>query len=85
MVTNGKYKSIEHCATVNSNSERLSIATFYTPSLEKEIRPTPSLITPHSPPLFRTLTYQEYVKGLFSRTLDGKTYLDAMRIHPPST
>ncbi|KAL0545737.1 hypothetical protein IC582_015628 [Cucumis melo] len=85
MVTNGEYKSIEHCATVNSKSERLSIATFNSPSLEKEIRPTPSLVTPHSPPLFRTVTHQEYVRGLFSRTIDGKSYLEAMRIHPHST
>ncbi|CAK9325289.1 unnamed protein product [Citrullus colocynthis] len=83
MITNGEYKSIEHCATVNSKSERLSIATFNNPSMEKEIRPTPSLITPHSPPLFRTLTYQDFVRGLFTRKLDGKSYLDSMRIHLP--
>ncbi|XP_022935942.1 protein SRG1-like [Cucurbita moschata] len=85
IITNGEYKSIEHCATVNAKRERLSIATFNNPRLEKEIKAIPSLITPHSPPLFTTLTYQQFVRLLFSRKLDGKSHLDTLRIHTPPT
>ncbi|KAF2305382.1 hypothetical protein GH714_004543 [Hevea brasiliensis] len=34
ILTNGIYRSIEHRATVNSDKERLSIATFYNPRLD---------------------------------------------------
>ncbi len=49
MVTNGLYKSIEHRATVNSEKERLSIAAFYSPKLDGEMGPAPSLVTVERP------------------------------------
>ena len=80
MVTNGAYRSIEHRATVNSERERLSIATFYNPRYDGEVGPAPSLISPQKPALFKTLRVEEYFKGLFSRELHSKSYLDTMRI-----
>jgi isopenicillin N synthase-like dioxygenase len=80
IVTNGIYRSIEHRATVNSVKERLSMATFYCPRLEGDMGPAHSLITPESPPLFKRIGVADYFKGLFSRKLDGKSYIDAMRI-----
>ncbi|KAI6705605.1 hypothetical protein NL676_008567 [Syzygium grande] len=80
IVTNGAYKSIEHRAIVNSMKERLSIATFYSPKLEGEFGPAPSLITPDKPALFRRIGMADYLRGLFSRELQGKSYLDVMRI-----
>ncbi|KAF8031942.1 hypothetical protein BT93_D0990 [Corymbia citriodora subsp. variegata] len=79
IVTNGTYRSIEHRATVNSMRERLSFATFYGPKLEEEMGPAPSLITPDKPALFRRIGVADYLKGYFSRELQGKSYLDAMR------
>nr|DAD37644.1 TPA_asm: hypothetical protein HUJ06_008285 [Nelumbo nucifera] len=72
MFTNGAYRSIEHRTTVNPVKERLSIATFY--------RPAPSLISPENPALFRRVTVEEYVQGFLARKLDGKSYIDVMRI-----
>ncbi|KAB1208590.1 Protein SRG1 [Morella rubra] len=80
IVTNGIYRSIEHRAAVNSEKERLSIATFYNPNLEGDMGPAPSLITSKSPALFKRIGVTDYFKGLFSRTLDGKSYIDSMRI-----
>ncbi|XP_074272404.1 protein SRG1-like [Silene latifolia] len=80
ILSNGVYKSIMHRAVVNSSEARQSIATFYTPSITQEIGPIPELITPETPAQFRRITMIDYWKGLFSRTLDGKAYLDAMRI-----
>lgn len=74
------YQSIEHRATVNSVKERLSIATFYSPGLEGELGPAPSLVTPQTPPLFSRIRFEDYLKGYFSRQLDGKSYLDVIRI-----
>ena len=82
MITNGVYRSIEHRATVDSVKERLSIATFYNPRVDAEIGPVNSLITEKTPALYRTLEYQEYFRGLFARKLDGKSYIDAMKLEP---
>ncbi|GMJ07546.1 SENESCENCE-RELATED GENE 1, senescence-related gene 1 [Hibiscus trionum] len=80
IVSNGIYKSIEHRATVNSVKERVSVATFYSPKLDGEMGPAPSLITPQTPPLFRRIGVADYFKGYFSRELRGKSYLDVLRV-----
>ncbi|RVX10787.1 Protein SRG1 [Vitis vinifera] len=72
--------TIEHRAVVNSVKERLSIATFYSPKLEGDIGPAPSLVTPHSPALFKNVSVADYIKGLFSRELHGRSYLDVLKI-----
>lgn len=79
IVTNGIYRSIEHRATVNSEKERLSVATFLSPKLDGELGPAPSLITPENPALFRRVTVADFFRGFFSRELRGKSYVDVMR------
>jgi isopenicillin N synthase-like dioxygenase len=80
IITNGKYRSIEHRATVNSEKERLSIATFLSPNYDGVIGPAPSLVTEQTPAMFKSTTTEEYFKGLFARELHEKSYLDVMRI-----
>ncbi|KAL0407464.1 UNVERIFIED_CONTAM: protein SRG1 [Sesamum latifolium] len=80
IVTNGAYRSIEHRAIVNSIKERLSIATFLSPNLDGHLGPAATLVTPQTPAKFKTIGVTEYFKGLFSRELAGKSYLDIMRI-----
>jgi isopenicillin N synthase-like dioxygenase len=79
-MSNGIYHSIEHRATVNSVKERLSVTTFYSPRWEGDMGPEPSLITPESPALFNRIGVANYFKGYLSSELDGKSYLDVMRI-----
>ncbi|KAE8719876.1 protein SRG1 [Hibiscus syriacus] len=44
------------------------------------VGPSPSLINPHNPPLFKRVSLGQYVKGFFSQKLNGKSYLQHMRI-----
>ncbi|CAI0379277.1 unnamed protein product [Linum tenue] len=80
MITNGVYRSIEHRATVNSEKERLSIACFHSPRFDGEIYPAPSLVTGDRPALFRNVSVKEFFRGFFSREIQGKAYLDTLRI-----
>ncbi|KAL6282556.1 hypothetical protein ACE6H2_013485 [Prunus campanulata] len=81
ILSNGVYHSIEHRAMVNSEKERLSVAMFINPKFEAEIGPARSLITPQNPPLFKRVGMEKYVNDFFSRSkLDGKSYLDQMKI-----
>ncbi|XP_071710567.1 protein SRG1-like [Rutidosis leptorrhynchoides] len=80
IVSNGVYKSIEHRAMVNSNDERLSVATFYSSSMGTELGPAQSLVAQHKVANFRRVPLEEYFKGFFARKLDGKSYLDYMKL-----
>ncbi|RHN42327.1 putative codeine 3-O-demethylase [Medicago truncatula] len=80
ITTNGIYQSVQHRATVNSKKERLSIATFYFPNMEGNLGPAPSLVNPNNPTVFERISVLEYRKGYLSRELNGKSYLDSLRI-----
>ncbi|GKV34393.1 hypothetical protein SLEP1_g42768 [Rubroshorea leprosula] len=73
VITNGVYRSITHRATINSERERLSIATFYNPKYEGEIGPARSLISQQKPAFFKRLGAEEYFEGLFARRLTEKS------------
>ncbi|KAK7335193.1 hypothetical protein VNO80_26969 [Phaseolus coccineus] len=84
IVTNGTYRSIEHRAIVNSEKERLSFATFYSPREDAVIGPWPCFITEQTPPQFKSIKVNQYFKDFFSRKLEGKSFRDAMRIKHPN-
>ncbi|KAL2349083.1 hypothetical protein Fmac_003083 [Flemingia macrophylla] len=80
IMTNGIYRSIEHRATVNSQKERISIAAFHSPRMNTVIGPAQSIITPETPAMFNSISVVDFYKGYFSRELQGKSYIDVMRI-----
>lgn len=79
-MSNGLYHSIEHRVAVNSEKERISIAFFVNPKFEAKIGPATALINPQNPPLFRRTGMEEYIRDFFSRKLNGKSYLEHMKI-----
>ncbi|KAK7308599.1 hypothetical protein VNO77_42218 [Canavalia gladiata] len=81
IMTNGIYKSIEHRAVVNSEKERLSIATFCGPEWSRNIGPAPSLITPQRPSQFKTIGVADFYTGYLLPENRGKSYInDVLRI-----
>ncbi|ESR46144.1 hypothetical protein CICLE_v10001623mg [Citrus x clementina] len=83
--TNGTYRSIEHRVTVNSVKERLSFATFYSPKLDGELGPAPSLITSKTPALFKKISVVDYWKRFYSSELRGKSFIDFLRMQDQGT
>ncbi|RVX10816.1 Codeine O-demethylase [Vitis vinifera] len=80
ILSNGVYTSIEHRATVNAAKERISIAMFFNPKSSAHIKPAISLINPHNPSLFKQVSMEKYVKDFVSRKLDGKWYIEHLKI-----
>jgi isopenicillin N synthase-like dioxygenase len=78
--TNGKYKSIEHRAVINSEKERLSIAAFHSPNLHALIGPLSELIK-NEYEIYKTVDHENYMRLFFSSKLEGKSFLDQMRLH----
>ncbi|KAL9322255.1 hypothetical protein ACSQ67_010308 [Phaseolus vulgaris] len=80
IISNGTYRSVEHRAIVNSERERISIATFHTSKHDGVLGPAPSLITEETPPQFQRIELKKFLTNLFARKLDGKSYLDTLRL-----
>ncbi|KDP21179.1 hypothetical protein JCGZ_21650 [Jatropha curcas] len=81
ILSNGRYNSIEHKVVVNSEKERISIAFFVNPKVEAEVGPVMSLINPDNPPIFKRVGMEQYFKEFFSRKLNGKSFLEHMKIN----
>lgn len=82
MMSNGKYKSVEHRVMANPLPEaRVSIAVFLNPSIRDNLYgPFPEIISPEEPARYREFTLPDYMKRFFSKELEGKSLTDYYRI-----
>ncbi|XP_008784673.2 S-norcoclaurine synthase 1-like [Phoenix dactylifera] len=81
ILSNGKYKSIEHRAIINKEKERLSIAAFHSPNMTTLVGPLPELVK-GSKEYYKTLSFEDFVKHTFTSKLDGKSVIDWMKLKP---
>ncbi|KAJ7523897.1 hypothetical protein O6H91_18G066700 [Diphasiastrum complanatum] len=82
IISNGRYKSIEHRGVVNSEKTRFSIAAFCGPSYHAIIAPAAELIKqrPDQSAEYDEVVYGEYVRQIYSKGVNGKYYIDSVKI-----
>ncbi|XP_077243096.1 protein DOWNY MILDEW RESISTANCE 6-like [Tasmannia lanceolata] len=78
-LSNGRYKSVWHRAIVNSDMERISVASFLCPANKAVIGPAKQLTDEVSPAIYRSFTYEEYYKRFWSRNLDDEQSLELFK------
>eukprot|EP01018_Ginkgo_biloba_P036153 Gb_28300 [translate_table: standard] len=76
ILSNGKYKSVEHRAIVNGSRDRLSVGTTYGPSLDSILRPSSQLVDDFHPAVYRECLYEEYMRNILSGSLEEKHLVD---------
>ncbi|XP_015938728.1 protein SRG1 [Arachis duranensis] len=80
VLTNGKYKSVEHRAVAHKDKDRLSIVTFYAPSYEVELSPMQEFVDEKNTCKYRRYNHGEYSKHYVTNKLQGKKTLDFAKI-----
>lgn len=80
VLTNGRYKSVEHRAVTDKEKDRLSIVTFYAPSYEIELGPIPQLVNENFPCKYKRYSHGEYSKHYVTNKLQGKKTLEFAKI-----
>ncbi|KAI8562996.1 hypothetical protein RHMOL_Rhmol03G0079600 [Rhododendron molle] len=84
IVSNGKYKSVEHRVLANSNPEpRISIVIFFNLWKWKGsgyYGPLPELLSPEKPAIYRDFTMQEFYENFYSKGLDSKSLVDKIKL-----
>nr|ANS71251.1 GA3ox3 [Vitis vinifera subsp. caucasica] len=61
ILSNGVFPSVVHRALVNRTKHRLSVAYLYGPPAGVPISPVPKLVDSTHPPLYRPVTWSEYL------------------------
>lgn len=79
VISNGKYKSIEHRVIVNSTTERVSLAFFYNPKEDMTIAPAQKLISNSSPALYPPMSFREYRSFIRTKGPSGKSQVESLK------
>ena len=79
-MSNGRFKSVMHRAMANNTVGRYSVPNFFVPRMDTVIEPLKELISETNPPVYRSMMFEEYSKGFFSKRLSGVRHIDQFKI-----
>ncbi|XP_009764116.1 feruloyl CoA ortho-hydroxylase F6H1-2-like [Nicotiana sylvestris] len=80
IMSNDRYKSVEHCAAVDSSKARISIPFFVNPRLDTVIGPFPQVLENGEKPVYKQVLFSDYWEYFFSKRPSGKASLDFAKI-----
>uniref|UniRef100_A0A0D9WNZ1 Fe2OG dioxygenase domain-containing protein n=1 Tax=Leersia perrieri TaxID=77586 RepID=A0A0D9WNZ1_9ORYZ len=84
MMSNDKYKSVEHRVVMNSHEEaRVSSGVFFNPGkrgVSDFYGPLPELISSENPPKYRSFAMSEFLGTFFKRDLASKALIENFKI-----
>ncbi|KNA16949.1 hypothetical protein SOVF_084260 [Spinacia oleracea] len=83
LVTNDKFKSVEHRVLANSRGPRISIGSFFTTfylETPKKFGPIKELLSEANPQKYREITVKEYATYLINKGLDDVAVLPHFRL-----
>ncbi|XP_010679226.2 1-aminocyclopropane-1-carboxylate oxidase homolog 1 [Beta vulgaris subsp. vulgaris] len=78
LITNAKFRSVEHRVRLGHNCPRVSAACFFYPSTKKKYeiyRPLEEFLSENNPPLYRGTSANEYLAYYRTKGLDGQSAL----------
>ncbi|BBN05909.1 protein MpDOXC19 [Marchantia polymorpha subsp. ruderalis] len=82
ILSNGRFKSIEHRGMACRDRERMSIPFFYNPAFDHVIAPLEELVDDAHPALYNGATYEHYFFNVFVKrgVGSGKQYIKETRV-----
>ncbi|KAM0045091.1 putative oxoglutarate/iron-dependent dioxygenase, non-hem dioxygenase domain-containing protein [Helianthus debilis subsp. tardiflorus] len=80
IMSNGKYKSVEHRVTANGNDNRISVPIFVNPRPSDIIGPLVEMVESGEKPIYKDVLYSDYVKHFFRKAHDGKATIDFAKV-----
>lgn len=83
MISNDKFKSVEHRVVAKHVGPRISVACFLSPDnadAERLYGPIKEMVAEGSRPLYREFTIKEYFHHFYIQGLDGQSGLDSFKL-----
>ncbi|XP_022756293.1 feruloyl CoA ortho-hydroxylase 1-like [Durio zibethinus] len=80
ILSNGRYRSVEHRVIANGTKNRISVPIFVNPKPTDIIGPLPEVLQSGAKPIYKQVLYSDYVKYFFSKAHDGKKTIEFAEI-----
>lgn len=84
LITNDRFKSVEHRVLVNREGSRVSVACFFTtnfnPTCTRMYGPMKELLSEDNPPRYRETLVSEYTTYYYAKGLTGESALLHFRL-----
>ncbi|KAK1429066.1 hypothetical protein QVD17_11265 [Tagetes erecta] len=80
IMSNGKYKSVEHRVIANGNENRISVPIFVNPRPGDVIGPLAEAVENGEKPIYKHVLYSDYVKHFFRKAHDGKATVEFAKV-----
>ncbi|GKC07444.1 feruloyl CoA ortho-hydroxylase 1-like protein [Tanacetum coccineum] len=80
IMSNGRYKSIEHHVVANRHENRISVPIFVNPRPNDVIGPLPEVIKRGDKALYKQVLYSDYVKHFYRKSHNGKDTIDFAKV-----
>lgn len=80
IMSNDRYKSIEHCAFPSKSRNRVSVPIFVNPGSDAVIGPFPEILESGERPIYKQVRYSDYFNYFFSKAHEGKKTMDFAKI-----
>ncbi|KAI4356268.1 hypothetical protein L6164_000301 [Bauhinia variegata] len=80
IMSNGRYRSVEHRVAANGNKVRVSVPIFVNPKPSEFIGPLPEVLANGEKAIYKKVLYSDYVKHFFKKAHDGKMTVEFAKI-----
>nr|GMD16457.1 feruloyl CoA ortho-hydroxylase 1-like [Ipomoea batatas] len=80
IMSNGRYKSIEHRVMANESNDRISVPVFVNPKPNDIVGPLPEVLASGEKPVYKPVLYSDYAKHFYRKAHNGKDTIAFARI-----
>ncbi|PIA25342.1 hypothetical protein AQUCO_11800021v1 [Aquilegia coerulea] len=83
ILSNGKYRSVEHRVRNTNTQSRVSVPCFFNPGSMAKIAPLPKVVEKDGKAKYKECLFQDYGSHAFAQGYQGKKNLDFVKITSP--
>ena len=80
VVSNDRYKSIEHRVIVNGTRNRVSVPIFANPAADAIVGPFPEVLENGEKPVYKNIKFSDYFNYFFSKGHDRKQTIEFAKV-----